>query len=251
MTDGANGDPKTSEEPQNPAEDLARSGGWKPQEEWEGPKDGWRSAEVFNERGEWIQRHKTQEKRINDLESTFNQRMDSANKIHQAQIQTQKSELHRRRDDAIELADKESANKFQDDIDALNSQRVEEPTATVNQSAVIESWNKNNPWIFQGGPKTAYAQAQLQVYIGQGQSVEQAITSMDRDIAREFPAVNHNRDKQPLTEGGTRPGSTRGSKKLGTGDLTGEELKYYRAMPDAWKNEAEFLQAVQDTRGEK
>lgn len=242
-----------NEEPQNTAEDLARSGGWKPQDEWEGPKEDWRSAEVFNERGEWIQRHKTQEKRINDIESTFNQRMDNANKIHQAQLEMQKSELQRKRDEAIELADKETANKFQDDIDTLNSQQVVEAPAAAadNQQAVLDSWNKNNPWIFQGGPKTAYARSQLQSYIGQGQSVEQAIAGVDRDIAREFPTVNTNRDKQPLTEGGTRPGAKRGSRKLGMSDLTSEELRYYRAMPGAWKNEAEFLQAVQDTRGEK
>jgi hypothetical protein len=103
----------------------------------------------------------------------------------------------------------------------------------------------------QSGPKSAYAQSQFNIYTSQGMSVDQALNSVDADIAREFPSVNPDRDNYPAPERGTRPGAKRGAKKLSMGDLTNDELKYYRAMPGAWKNEAEFLQAVQDTRNSK
>lgn len=230
------------------AEDVARTGGWKPKEEWEGDPAEWRSAEVFNERGEWIQRHKTQQRQIDDMQSTFNTRMDNANKLHQQQVELQKAELIRKRDDAIDLADKGAANGFQDDIDKINSQAVEQPVN--NGQSTLDSWNSDNPWILQNNPKAAYAKQQFGTYQSQGMSAEAALTNMENDVKREFPDLNPAREKHPTSEGGSRPGNKRSARKLSMSDLNSDELKYYRAMPGAWKSEAEYLQAVQDTRGE-
>lgn len=230
------------------AEDVARSGGWKPKEEWEGDLSEWRSAEVFNERGEWIQRHKAQQKQIDDMQSTFNTRMDNANKLHEQQIEMQKSDLIRKRDDAIDLADKTAANGFQDDIDKLNNQTVEQPAN--NGQSTLDNWNSANPWILQNNPKAAYAKQQFGMYQQQGMSSDVALSNMENDVKREFPDLNPGRDKQAIPEGGSRPGNKRGARKLSMSDLSSEELKYYRAMPGAWSSEAAYLQAVQDTRGE-
>ncbi len=227
------------------AEDVARSGGWKPQDEWEGDPAEWRSAEVFNERGEWIDRHKKQQKQIDEMQSTFNTRMDNANKLHQQQIELQKADLIRKRDDAIDLADKGAANGYQDDIDKLNTQ----PTAVDGQST-LDSWNSSNPWILQNNPKAAYAKQQFGMYQGQGMSSDAALSNMENDVNREFPDINPGRERQPTSEGGSRPGNKRGASKMTWSELTNDELKYYRAMPEAWKSKAEYLQAVQDTKGE-
>lgn len=227
------------------AEDVARAGGWKPLEEWTGDPSEWRSAEVFNERGEWIQRHKAQEKRLNEIEMSFNQRIENANKLHQKQLEFQKAELIRKRDNAIDLADRDAANTYQTEIDKLNTP---EPTAAPDTSS-IDRWNEANPWIYQNNPKAAYAKQMFGAYQSQGMSAEQALRAMEADVNREFPALNPGRDKQPIPEGGTRPGSKRAGRKLTMADLSSEELKYYRAMPGAWKSEAEYLQAVQDIRG--
>lgn len=228
------------------AEDVARAGGWKPLDEWTGDPAEWRSAEVFNERGEWIQRHKAQEKRLNEIEASFSQRMENANKLHQKQLEFQKAELIRKRDEAIDLADRGAANGYQEEIDKLNTP---EPTAAAPEQTNLDRWNEANPWIYQNNPKAAYAKQMFGAYQSQGMSADQALKAMEADVNREFPALNPGRDKQPIPEGGTRPGSKRAGRKLTMADLSNEELKYYRAMPGAWKSEAEYLQAVQDIRG--
>lgn len=235
------------------AEDLARTGGWKPESEWDEndnqkPKQ-FVSAELFNERGIWIERHKAQQKQIDGMQSSFNTRMDNANKIHQQQMEVQKSDLERKRDDAIDSADRELANGFQKDIDKLNQQPVEQVPIN-NDQIMLDNWNTENAWIRGNDPKAAYAKQQYAMYCGQGMNANTAITNMENDVKRAFPILNPERDRQAITEGGTKPGKKRASKKLSMADLTNDELKYYRAMPGAWENEAAYLQAVQDTRGE-
>ena len=96
---------------QTTAEDMARKGGWRPESEWEDddPKrpDAFSSAEMFNARGEFIGRIKAQDKRLNEMESSFNTRLENSNLLHKAQLDSQKAELVRKRDAAIDLADRE------------------------------------------------------------------------------------------------------------------------------------------------
>lgn len=239
---------EASAEP-NTVEDIARASGWKPLKEWDGDPKEWRSAEVFNERGEWIQRHKVQQKQIDNMESTFNTRLDNANKLHQQQMEIQKADLVRKRDEAIDGADREAANSYQEDIDKINAQPIDVTPIGNNQSA-LDNWNKANPWIDGTEPKAAYAKQQYIHYQGQGMAIETTLANVDNDVSREFPAINHERNNQPFSEGGSKPGNKRVARKLTMADLTSEEKKYYKAMPGAWKTEAEFLQAAQDTRSE-
>ena len=236
-------------------EETARAGGWKPESEWDGDDKQkpaqFISAELFNERGVWIERHKTQQKQIDEMKSTFNTRMDNANKLHNQQLEVQKSELIRKRDDAIDDADRETANKIQGDIDKINEQSVEVATAPAsNEQSTLETWNTANPWILGNDPKAAYAKQQFLAYGAQGKTASEALSQMESDVNRAFPALNTERDRQPLIEGGTKPGGKRPAQKLRMSDLSSEELKYYRAMPGAWATEKDYLQAVQDTRGE-
>ena len=232
------------------AEEKARGGGWKPESEWEedDPKkpQEFASAEVFNARGEFIGRMKDQDKRIAGMETEFNTRMDNANNLFKHQLETQKADLITKRDDAIDLADREGANKFQDQID--NLAEVPESAPVDNSKAALDAWNAKNQWAQELTPKTAYAQTMLANYVSQGMTHEAALINVDRDIAREFPSVNTDRDNHPSSEGGSKPGAKRQARKLTMADLTQDELKYYRAMPNAWKTEADFLQTVQDTR---
>jgi len=224
------------------AEDIARSGGWKPIEDWEGDPGDWRSAEVFNERGEWIQRHKEQQGQINEMRDSFNSRIEGVNKIHTAQLEAQKAELIQKRNDAIDIADRDAANKHQESIDNL-------PVVEQHQEAqtVLDSWNASNAWIMQNTPKAAYAKAQFSIY-SQTMSQQEAIREMESDISREFPTVA--KTNSPHVEGGTKPGGQRKPRSLTMNDLTSEEKTIYKTMRDSWKSEAEFLQAVQDTRSQ-
>lgn len=234
-------------------EETARAGGWKPETEWSGDDKNkpaqFISAELFNERGVWIDRHKAQQKQIDEMKTTFNTRMDNANKLHEHQLDMQKSELKRKRDEAIDDADRETANKYQDDIDKINAQ-PSQPTAENNEQPTLDAWNAANPWIMGNDPKAAYAKQQFQSYQSQGMKPNEALGQMENDVNRAFPALNTERDRQPAIETGSKPGNKRPARQLTMSDLTGEEMKYYRAMPGAWKTEKDYLQAVQDIRGE-
>ena len=232
------------------AEDVARQGGWKPLEEFDGNQSDWRSAEVFNERGDWIKRAKQQDKRINDLESSFNTRLENTNKLHAAALETQKADLVRKRDEAIDNADRTTANDLQDDIDKLNNQPANEAVPSGDQSK-LDTWNKSNSWIDDGSEKADYGKMRFNSHQSQGKSVEESIAAMERDVAKTFPNLNHNRENHPISEGGTKPGRKTAPKKLSMADITSEEKKFRAAMPGAWKTDADFLQAVQDSRVEK
>jgi len=251
----SDGDGKQAEE-MSSAETKARESGWKPESEWEGEDndkpDEFFTAEMFNMRGHFIGEHKKQQKRMNDMETNFNTRMSAANKLRDGQLKIQKAELEGKRDEAIKLADVDAATKIQGQIDDINSLPADEAPATESPTQqYLDTWNQANPWIFQSGPKSAYAHSQLQVYADSGQDVATALANMERDITREFPGKADNREKVPSSEGGSKPGGKRGAAKLTMADLTSDEKKYRAAMPGAWKNDAEFLQAVQDSRSEQ
>lgn len=252
QVDGQKAEAPVENEQHQTVEEVAAEQGHKSKEDWVAnggdPKE-WRSAEVFIERGVWIQKHKAQEKRLDEMESTFNTRMDNANKLHAQQMEAQKSDLVRKRDEAIDLADREKANGYQNDIDKLNEQTIDTSPAS-NDQGTLDAWNTANSWIMGSDPKAAYAKQQFGVYQQQGMTAGQALATMEADVNRAFPALNPERENQPIPEGGSRPGKKRAARKLAMSDLTSEEMKYYRAMPGAWKSEADYLQAVQDTRGE-
>ena len=188
-------------------------------------------------------------KRMDDMERDFDSRMNNANKLHEHQMEVQKSELVRKRDEAIDSADRELANQYQDNIDSLNKQPEAAPVQSRDDN-LVQDWNNANPWVMQNGPKASYAKDLFGKYTQQGIPITDALANIDRDIAREFPAVNPNRENHPSPEKGSKPGNKRSSKKLGMSDLTSDEMKFYRAMPDAWSSEKDFLQTVQDTRSE-
>jgi hypothetical protein len=228
------------------AEDVAREGGWRPLDEWDGPPGDWRSAEVFNERGDWIKKHRAQDKRLNDMESQFNSRLDNSNKLHKAQLDQQKADLVRRRDEAIDLADKETALKAQEEIDNIVIP-MDAPQVNSDQ-AYLDEWNQKNQWILQNTPKAIYAKSQFNLYQDSGQDSKTALANAERDIKREFPEINPGINRQPTPEGGSKPGSKRSQKALTMNDLTQEEASIYKKMPGTWATDKDFLKAVQDSR---
>ncbi len=236
----------------NTQEDVARQAGWKPESEWEGEDankpNEFISAELFNERGKRIESNKAHQKRLKDATDDFDSRLNNMGKLHNVQMEAQKKDLQRKLDDAIKLADVDEAKAIQKDIDSLQAAPEEStPTGNPDQSA-LDDWNSKNSWIFNPGPKAAYAISQFNAYANQGLSVAQSIAALETDIAREYPAVNTNRNREASSEGGSPPGRKASSKSLTMADLTPEEAKWRKAMPGAWKDDKEYLQAVADAR---
>lgn len=231
-------------------EQKASGNGWTDREAWEstgGDPDNWVSAKKFNERGEMIGKIRSLEKRMDGQQKDFGARLDSQKKLHEAQLKVTISDLESKRDDAIDLADRDKANAIQGQIDDVRLQTVVEP-AEEDGNNVVDDWNADNPWVFENTPKAAYAQSRFNTYSQQGQAGGQAIAAMEADVAREFPKTNARRDNAPAVEGGrSKPGS-RPPAKLAWSQLTADELKWYGVMPGAWKNKDDYLKAVADER---
>jgi len=235
----------------NPDEDRAMRNGWRPKEEWGGNADDFVSAKKFNERGEMIGTIRTLQKQVNEQQRDFGSRLDNQKKLQEAQMKVAIADLETRRNDAIDEADREKANNIQGQIDDYRNQAVPEVAPeqdSESKSTALDAWDKNNSWILESTPKAAYAKMKYGQYLQEGKSTEQAISLMEGDISSSFPEVNHRRNQSVSVESGrSRPGS-KPSPKLNWTQLTADEKKWYNAMPGAWKNKDDYLQAVIDER---
>ena len=224
------------------SEKKARSNGWFPKDDWKDDPDDWVSHKKFNERGEMIGSIKQLKKQRDDDRRQFNSRLDNVNKMHEVML----TELESKRDNAIDMADRQEANKIQDQIDNMRATQAPEPQQTDD---FLNTWNQNNHWITSGTPKAIYAGTMFNKYSSSGMSNEDAVAAMEADVSREFSSQNAQRDRAPAQE---RNQSTPGKKhvqKLTMNDLTAKERNLHNQMSDAWKDDAEFLQAVSDSRG--
>ena len=229
----------------NPDVDKAMKNGWRPKENWEGDDDDWVSAKKFNERGEMIGSIRELKSRLDKRDKEFESRLDNVNKLHGTQQKALLDDLETKRKAAIELADVDQANKIQGTIDDLKTAPVA-VEKTVDTDSSLDDWNAANPWIYDTSPKAAYAQARFNAH-SKTMTASQAIKSMESEVTQAFPDVNTRRDNASSVEGGkSRPGQ-RQVKKLAWSDLTSNEVKYFNAMPGAWKKD-EYLQAVSDSR---
>jgi hypothetical protein len=222
-------------------EDKAAASGWKPFDEYVesgGDPAKWRTADAYNLYGEMVGTIKRQEQ-------DFNQRTEGLVKYTQAQLQIQREQLLAQRDAAIEAGDKAQVHKLDKQLDQTNVQVA--PT-TTHGTVLLEEWNSKNQWINDGSPKASHAHATFARALQQGATIQDAISRVDAEISKHYPA---RQAKAHIPEGERGRGSVgfKGkSAALTMGDLTQQESAIFRAMPNAWKSEKEFLQAVADDR---
>lgn len=212
----------------------------------------WRSPEVFAERGKWINETKNLKTQIDSLKTDFSGQIQSLNQLHQIQMAQKILDLEAQRDSAIGEADTEQANVYQAQID--QTRKVQNATVTPAQQPgkdpAISTWEESNPWVMNpDDPKTVYANNRFANYQQQGLTPDAALKLVDSDISKAFPNVNPNRNGAAMAEGSRGPGGKRAAgPNLSMTDLTREEQNIYRAMPNAWKSEADFLKAVSNDR---
>ena len=228
----------------NPAEAAAEKDGWMNKEKWvEAGRDPneHRSAERFIERGEFIGKQKELTKRMDSMQRDFDERTVAANQMHNQRIEMERAKLTSQRDGYVEDANIAGVQQTQQQIDAL--QPIETPQPT--QDPVYARWTDENPWVNTEGAKSTYAFAQVAKYQSMGKSAEECISSMEQDIAREFPNVQP-APSTAMAEGGSRPGVKQATGKITMNDLTADEKASYKSYP--WRSDKVFLQAVTDTR---
>ncbi|MES2367695.1 MAG: hypothetical protein V4563_17595 [Pseudomonadota bacterium] len=221
-------------------ESKAHSKGWRPFDEFVengGDPENWRTADAF-----LTYRELTGE--IVKQRQDFNQRVDGLHKLTQAQLAAQRDQLIAERDLAIEAGQKK-------EVHALDK-RINELAQPVVQadSSIVEKWNRENPWILEHTPKAVFAKTVWADAMANSTSYEQALGKLESEIKKHYPPAT-------TKAAATLPESEKGHGNKGFGNrkaaltmdsLTQNEREIYKALPGAWKNEAEFLQAVADDR---
>lgn len=241
-------------EPQSsPDEDKARSGGWRPKDEWVeagNDADDWKSVKSFNEYGDLITSIKSQKRDLDDSKTEFDSRLDNVNKMHKAQLESQMATLKAKQLAHVENADIDSYNASQKEIDDLQSasnQVVDKPTHNPEQDS-LNKWNASNSWINEvGSAKASHAKAEFVRFNNAGYSVSEAIEKMEQSVKTQFPDVNERRNQPNRNENPRRSNAPK-PKSLSISDVTHEEMKM-RNFFTGKDSEKQFLQAVKDSRG--
>ena len=263
-------EPKAEEaaEPEPAQEDPdiaeARARGWTSKEEWvkagKDP-DQWVNAKHFNEKGRLI----SQARQLQELKTTFDKRLEGVATLYKAQISTlqaQNQQLQAARDEAIAYGDVNKVKQLDQQImtnavEQLQIQQSQQQVASIPQVSQAElereaAWERNNQWINANDPtapeygKAVYARQLYQQLLQQPLSVDDRLATLERELAAKFPKSNPNREKPPVTDGKT---AERVSGKLTFADLTPDERQQWDSFgKQFFKDKAEFLQAVADTR---
>ncbi len=241
---------EVEEEVEDPEQDRAAAHGWSPRDKWRGDPDDWVSAKKFNERGEMIGEIRKLKTRVDSNEQDFRARLDHHKKLQEAQMKVTISELESKRDEAIDLADRDNANRIQGQIDEARATVIPETPAPQNDQSIMDDWNANNAWIFEESPKAAYATARFNAH-SKNKTANDAILAMEADVLGAFPDINPRRQQASTVEGGRSKPGNKPSPKLNWSQLTADEQKWFDVMPGAWKTKDDYLQAVQDERNAK
>jgi hypothetical protein len=222
---------------QSRQESKASQHGWKPFDEWVengGDPDQWRSADAFNT-------YREMGNKLKQRDREFDDRLQGVNKI----IAAQRMQLEAKRDEAIEAGDKNAVHKIERQMHELQA------TPVAKSDPLLEEWNERNPWVMEPGTaKTIFAQAQFNYAVNQGMSTAAALKHVDAAISKEFPIV-HKSGKVPDSEKGSGgKGFNKGRQTVSVtmDDLTPIERATYELAGNLYKNDAEFLQAVADSR---
>lgn len=239
----------------SPDETKARSGGWRPKDEWVEAghdADDWKSAKNFNEFGDVLASLKSHKKDLDDSKNSFDSRLQGVKKIHEAQLAQQLSDLKARQITNVENADTEAYNTTLKAIDDLEASKTpaDKPTHNPDQDD-LNKWNATNAWINDSTPKAAFAKQEFIKFNNSGFSVAEAIKEMEQSVKSQFPDVNERRSQATRGENPRRSVKAK-EKTLSMSEVTRQEMQIMSCFADksGKVDEKKFLQAVKDSREE-
>lgn len=237
-------------------EQTAFDQGWRPQDDFEGDQDNWKTAKEYIKDGEWIAKLNATNKKLDDQQRQFDERLSNANKLNEVRRKSEIESLRIDQSNAVNDADREGYDAAQVKIDAINKQSQDEVDTTTSQSKDpdVAEWETKNPWINDtGNIKTAVTQGIWNSFLQQNPAAnsKQALAHVDTELEKLYPSNNSNaRRSQPNSTESQQRRSRRSSKDLSMSDLTNEEQQQWNQFGKSiFKTEKAFLKAVTDTRG--
>ncbi len=237
----------------SPMEQKAFDQGWRPKEEFEGSEDNWKTAKEYVRDGEWMDKLKQVEQRMERERNEFDQRLDNANKLQEARRKQELDTLKKKQREAVDLADTDAFDEASRQIDELSAQSV--PEVKNQQPAMdplITQYVNDNPWINDPNDnRTIIAMGALQAYQGANPSasIQDAINHVNSKV-NELTAPNNPRRQQPNANEHSRRQTRSQNRELTMNDLTNEERSEWASFGKTlFKTEKAYLAAVKDARG--
>jgi hypothetical protein len=235
----------------SPAEQKAWSDGWRPEDQFEGNPENWKTAGEYNLYGEMQTQVRDAKAETRRAQQDMDSRIASLNKLHSAQQEAAINDLKAQQRQAVEEADTVKYDQLQTQIE---NTVVEAPvTPQVDQS--IAEWNAKNQWIDDGSDKAAQAQAFFNIASTKpGATTQSALSYVDDQISKLYPEqqapTNPRRESATMTEQSRQPRQRqRNGKELSMTDLTASERGDYEKFGKImFSTEKEFLKSVSDAR---
>lgn len=192
----------TEENTDGNIEDIARSRGWAPKEEFKGDEDQWVPAEEFVEKGygrakELESENETLNKRLNDmsgqldsLENHYKRQAEVDARRHAEEMESLKAERRK----AVEEGDVEAFEDAEKKIEAK----------TVNGTSAFDNWRKDNKWFEDDAEMHVYAkQIAGFMEIKHGVDTPEMFSAVTEAVKEKFPNYfkNPNRARATVNEG--------------------------------------------------
>ena len=232
--------------------ELAAKDGWKPLEDWvesgKEPED-WVPASIFNVRKGLV----GEIRRLKRKEASVDERFVNLNKIHEASMEVQKTQLTEELNAAVlegGEANLEIAKNRQHSIDAINQAKVVSAPVQTADGALLDEWNTNNQWILGTDSKANHGKALWAEAGAKGMDTQQALSYLEAGMAKEFPTQRTTSTVSDSEKGSKPTGFRKHTAKITMDDLSEDERASIKALPSVFgaMSEKELLQAVQDSR---
>jgi len=238
-------------------EQKAFDQGWRPEDDFEGDKDNWKTAKEYVKDGEWIGKINDLNRKFDDQQRQFDERLSNANKLSDARRKSEIDALRKEQKTAVSMADEDAYDAAQSKIDVIEQQTQDEATSATpqqNKDPVIAAWEAKNPWINDiSNVKTAVTQGIWNSFIQQNPAAtnQQALAHVDTELNKLYPTeYNSNpRRNQPNSTENNQRKAKRTNKDLTMSDLTNDEMQEWNKFgKQIFKTEKAFLKTVKDTR---
>jgi len=238
----------------SPTEQKAWDQGWRPEENFEGNPDNWKTAGEYILYGEFQEQLREEKSRTRRKEQEFDDRIANLNKYHDKKRESDIAALKVQQRVAVEEADTERFDQLQTEID---SHEAIEDDVTPTVDPAITQWEKDNSWVMDANSEKAQ---QANAFFGiasskPGATAASALAYVDEQIAKLYPEerqTNPRREVPTMTEQSRWP-APRSSKtrELTMNDLTNSEREEYKQFGSMlFSSDKDFLKAVADARKE-
>lgn len=194
-----------------PFDDLAKSLGWRPPDEYQGEEE-FRSAEEYIKHG--IASTKRVKSDLKAVKKTAETLARTSAAITAKALDDQRRELESLHDQAVEDGDKDEARRLAKELAKVD----DAPVASDVKEAVAE-FTERNPWYGTHAKATDYAAMISSRLAMQGKTVEEQLEEAESEVKERFPELFEKPKKAPVVHGSAPRVSNPAPKEKGVADL--------------------------------